>query len=112
MADENCEGCPVVNAAAYQTARSMGNQASHDHIVNSANAAHHERSLIMSEVSLQQYMENAHSVSMEEARAAAVVATGDSRISGITGIAAAIAAAGLLSKGAGTPPTANAPGRQ
>ena len=114
MADENCEGCPVVNATSFWTAQSMADSVANQRLVHSASASHHERNLIQAELNMQQAADHARSTSLQEARAGSMTATGDERVSGMSGMGAAIAAASILAKTAQTtPPTtggAPAPG--
>jgi len=114
MADENCEGCPIVNAGAFATAMSMFDQVHNQRITHGAEVAHHERNMVLAEQGLARSQGAAYEIGPLEARSTSHMMTSDEGQSKLLGLGAAIGAAQVYAKTAQTtPPTtggAPAPG--
>lgn len=111
MSDENCEGCPVVNAASFYTAQSMADSVANSRLIHSANAAHHERNLVLAELQMQQAQSAAYEVGPMEARAISHGMTADEGQNKMAGLTAVVAAAQILAKtGMTTPPVTSTAG--
>lgn len=104
MADEQCEGCPVVNATSFYTAMSMKAAMENDALRASNATANAQANNIIQTQGLQLSQKTAYEIGLQEARAGSHVISADETSSRVTSSALAIAAAQALAKLAQTVP--------